>query len=104
MKTLTVYGASDDLLETEGIDGCDEFNVKPNGSYKGYLEIRGTDCSFDVHCIYVGSWSFAVAAVEGDYDEWPDAVREASRRYEGYTEIIEFKVPDDACLKFIKAR
>lgn len=24
MKTLTVYGASDDLVESEGLPGCDE--------------------------------------------------------------------------------
>lgn len=36
MSTVTIYGASDDLVEVEGIEGADEFNC--DGHWKGVIE------------------------------------------------------------------
>jgi hypothetical protein len=106
MKTLKIYGASDDLIETEGIEGCDEFSTHSPSKKK--IEIRAGSVKpegLDIWPIYTGSWAFAITAPFGDYDEYPAW---PIRRYFGgessHSETIEIDVPDDATLAMVNRK
>lgn len=103
MKDLTIYGASDDLIETEGIPGCDEFEacIIGGGVYAGVLRVRSKEGSLDIYCIYDGCWCFAIGTEDGDYDmmpQWP--VRRTWGDQVPYSETLRIGVPDDAVLAF----
>ena len=99
MKTFKIYGASDDLIETEGLQGCDEFNVYPNGPYAGRVTIKAGDVSLAVHAIYDGHWAFAIGPDNGDYDEMPEwKITRAWGRDSAYSETVEIECPDEARL------
>lgn len=89
MQTAKFYGASDDLVEVEGVKGGDEFNVYGDGPHMALFNLGG---KMRVHAIYDGCWSFAVGMVDKaiPLPEWP--VRVTS---EGYTTVVEIDVPDD---------
>ena len=99
MKTLRIYGASDDLIETEGLPGCDEFNVIQDGPHIATLQVysTGAGCGFSIHAIYDGCWSFAIGQTSED-DEIPDWPVRLS--WAGYTQTIEIDCPDDAEMIF----
>lgn len=101
MKTLKIYGASDDLVETSGIDGCDEFGVYNSDSrYMCELTVHSADGEITVHAIYTGSWAFAITTEMGDCDQMPDwPVRRTWGKDSSYSETLEIDVPDDAVLK-----
>ncbi len=67
---ITIYGASDDLVEVEGCEGADEFNVYGND---GKVHWRGDFVASDttatsgqlrVYAIYDGCWHFSVGQVD----------------------------------------
>lgn len=89
MQTAVFYGASDDLVEVEGVKGEDEFTAPGNGPYMGAFNLGG---KIRVHAIYDGCWSFAVGKVDEDIPlpNWPTRISET-----GYTMRLEIDVPDD---------
>lgn len=103
MKTLKIYGASDDLIETQGIEGCDEFSMYDDDAVR--LEVRSGDgeSGLDIYPIYEGGWGFAIICPFGDCDQYPDW--EVRRRFggdEAHSETVEIVVPDDATLHCVK--
>ena len=82
MKTFSISGASDDLVETNGITGCDEFSIIKDGPWMTCLTIQAEGRTLDVHVIYNGYWAFAVGSSDGDSDEQPDwPIRRSWGRY-----------------------
>jgi hypothetical protein len=99
MKILTVYGGSDDLIETEGLPGCDEFNVYPKSVYVEELLITSKEGCIGIHVIYDGSWCFAVSAKDGDCDEMPNwKMTRTFGQDTRYSETLTIECPDDAVL------
>lgn len=64
---ITIYGASDDLIEVEGCEGADEFNSYEHGPvmWRGDLIAPDGD-ALRVHALYGGCWSVAVGQVDED--------------------------------------
>lgn len=103
MKTLTIYGASDDLIECSGIKGCDEFNAIEDGPYKACLRVKHYSDSIRIHAIYAGSWAFAVTTDCGDdHDEMPWKITRTFGQEEPYSETLKIKVPDGAKVSLLK--
>lgn len=103
METVTIYGASDDLIETHGIHGCDEFSRGGKLVYAGFITINAPDGgNLEIHCLYSGYWCFGVgSAMAPDYDklpEWP--IRRTFGTRKRYSETLEIDVPDGAYLTF----
>ena len=72
MQTIKIYGASDDLIEVDGkCKGCDEYGTGGSGPLMGAIHLNAGDNSVHIHCIYDGSWAFAVCPQDGDYDFMP---------------------------------
>lgn len=94
MKTVTIYGASDDLVEVEGVPGADEFGAYSSRAHVGYFELisESTMGRLRVHCIYDGCWHFSFGQVEeGDpWPQWP-----ISTTFDGYSAKHSIEVPDD---------
>lgn len=109
-KTFSIFGASDDLIETAGIDGCDEFYRKGNYLLAGTFSISSEREVMEifVHAVYDGHWCFAVGTRSGDdYNLFPNwkITRMWGETPDGfgspYSEYMEIEVPDDAVLKRI---
>lgn len=103
MKTFSVYGVSDDLIEANGISGADEFPRKGNGAYCGTIRIEHGASAVLIHCLYSGGWSFAVSddSDDGDFSSpphWP--VRRTFGDDCKYSETVFVNVPDDATCSF----
>lgn len=98
MKTFSISGGSDDLIETDGIPGCDEFNVVKDGPHMAKLTIETPDSvTLDIHCIFDGYWAFAIGSQDGDCDEMPPwPIRRVWGKDAPYSEHVEIDVPDDA--------
>ncbi len=93
MKTLKIYGASDDLVEMDGIAGADEFNCYKDESLLATFVLKADNERLRIHAIYDGSWCFALGQVEEDDPMPPWPVR---RTWSGYSEHVEIDVPDHA--------
>lgn len=110
MKTLSMYGASDDLIEIEGIEGADEYypNVTGKDPYMAAFTVKSASqpLGLIIHVIYGGGWCFAVQPTEdsdGDWCEFPDwPIRRRWGGGNGYSELLEIDVPDDAVVKQIE--
>lgn len=101
MKTIKIYGASDDLIEVDGkIKGCDEYGTGGTGPLMGIVKIRGGEHEIHVYCIYAGSWAFAVCPQDGDYDVMPWEMRREFGANSTYSETVEIDVPDDSEVVF----
>jgi hypothetical protein len=101
MKTLTIYGASDDLVEAHGIPGGDEFTVYPDTPYVGQIHVRARDGKLNIHVIYDGSWAFAIAPQDGDNDTLPPwKIDRMFGTESAYSETVTIDVPDDAKMAF----
>ena len=102
MQTLKMYGGSDDLIESSGIDGCDEFNIcDAKTPCVGSFLVKSGGVEVFIHAIFYGAWAFAVTAGEDDADyrapiPWP--VRRTFGIDCEYSETLEIDVPDDARL------
>lgn len=107
MKILTVFGASDDCIEFSGIEGADEFYRTGYGEYAGLFCISSQGFAMSqgwfgtqymlIHCIYDGSWSFAISA---GLDEIlpPWKITRTWGNNSDYSETVEIEVPDDTIL------
>jgi hypothetical protein len=71
---ITIYGASDDLVEVEGCIGADKFGVYGDGKllWRGDL-VSPDEGKLRVHAIYDGCWHFAVGQADEDIPipPWP---------------------------------
>jgi hypothetical protein len=74
---ITIYGASDDLVEVDGCDGADEFYVAsvPTGQvcWHGNLVAAGATEQVHVQALYDGCWHFSVGQVDEEVKlpRWP---------------------------------
>lgn len=93
---ITIYGASDDLIEVEGCLGADEFNSYEHGPvmWRGDLIAPGGVEAMRVHAVFDGCWSVAVGQVDEDVPlpSWPVTVRQ--HRSIPYSTVVEVAAPD----------
>lgn len=106
MATLKIYGYSDDLIETSGIPGCDEFSRNDHhsfGPWAGKMLVKAGGESLGIHAIYDGSWAFAINAEMGDYDILPEwTITRTFGKDRRYSETLEITdLPDDATLEWL---
>lgn len=94
MAEVTVYGASDDLVEIEGINGADEFNC--DGKWVGVLEAPDGGTAL----LYVdyrdnGCWTVTIGRFEEEYalPAWP-VVFTANDKECKYSTYATITVPD----------
>ena len=100
-ETLVIYGASDDLVEMEGVNGADEFNVNPKGKigHAGSWLVTGADGVMRVVAFYDGVWHFSVAqADEGvPIPPWPLTITHHQIGGDvGYSTEVRIEVPAPA--------
>lgn len=110
MKTLRMYGASDDLIEASGVAGAieasgvagaDEFGAWCSGEIAATFVLGGR---MRIHALYtkVGCWGFAISQVDEDVQlpDWPIRISQYNDgiRPSGYSTLLEIDVPDDATL------
>jgi hypothetical protein len=93
---ITMYGASDDLVEIEGKNpGCDEI-----GCFDSDVVVTvGDEASGGVRVVwhYSGEWSAEIAPLaEGVRIPWPIRVRsaDASKRESDYSAVVEIDCPE----------
>lgn len=95
-QTAAFWGASDDLIEVEGVKGGDEFGaVYKEGSAAVGSFILGGKMRITAH--YAGCWGFAIWPVDEDVllPDWPVRVCLAGN---GYSTRLEIDVPDDVAV------
>lgn len=109
MKTVKFYGASDDLVEIEGIKGEDEFYFHPTcesekgiGLSQAFLVGSGAG-GLKVYAIYDGCWHFSIGPIDEDIEmpQWPIRY---SLYESGYSVLLEIDVPDNAFVKELKTK
>lgn len=96
MKTLSMFGASDDLIEASGVFGAREFYATgTDGTYMGSFNLGG---KMRIHALYDGCWSFAVGQVDEEIPlpDWPIRIGRAPEC--AYSTLLEINVPDDVRL------
>lgn len=105
MKTASVFGASDDLIEWSGVPGADEFSASEQEDRKHDQSIMGTFVlggKMRIVAMYGrGSvWSFGVGQVaeEVALPDWPVRVVYGKEPASPYSVMLEIDVPDDAVL------
>lgn len=95
-QTATFYGASDDLIEVEGVKGGDEFSASAgDGLVQAKFNLGG---KMRVYAIYDGCWMFAVGQVDEEIalPDWPVRTTQKLKGKKcGYTTLMEIDVPDD---------
>lgn len=98
MKTLIMYGASDDLIEFEGIPGADGFPAYSDSDLKDSFIVGGV---LKIYAIYDGCWHFSIGPVDEDIllPEWPIRYK---MHENGYSVQIEIDVPDNTALFRVK--
>ena len=99
MAKLTVYGASDDLVEIAGIEGADEFTT--NGHWQGVIEAPNGDTAI----LYVdyrdnGCWTATLGRFEEDYalPQWPSTLTSNDKECK-YATYLTVEVPDGTTIK-----
>lgn len=103
MKTLRMYGHSDDCLEVEGLPGSDEFNpmnrdLKVDGKSlsMAVVQIGNGVQTICILAIYVGQWTFAHWREDDTEDKFPSfPVRITPSKDSVYSACFELDVPDD---------
>ena len=96
MQTAIFYGASDDLIEIDGIKGADEFGIDPiaEGKKADLSQSFSIGGKLKVYAIYDGCWHFSIGQMaEGILiPDWPIRF---SAHESGYSVQLEIDVPDD---------
>jgi len=104
MKTIKIYGASDDLIEIEGsCYGCDEYDVSGiGGPLIATFELESNGYAVKVYCIYDGCWSFAVTPqAEADEHEPWDAIFTFGKD-KSYSQTVTIIVPDNTTVRHVE--
>jgi hypothetical protein len=94
---ITIYGASDDLVEVSGCEGADEFNVYGDGKllWRGDF-VAPDDGKLRVYAIYDGCWHFSVGQVDEGVPlpGWPLKIRQGGIKEAPYSAVLEIDAPD----------
>lgn len=94
MQSAIFEGASDDLIEIEGVKGGDEFSAwtKDDEGVAGVFTLGG---KMRIRAIYDGCWSFSVGQVDEEIPlpPWPVRVEQSPRT--PYSVRLVVEVPDD---------
>lgn len=95
IMSVTIYGASDDLIEIAGCKGADEFNasMKDNDNpLMAEFVLSGEGGQIRIVALYDGCWSFAIAPVDEEVPipAWPIKM---SLHERGYSTLVEIDVP-----------
>lgn len=100
MAKVTIYGASDDLIEIDGIEGADEFN-EVSGHWRGVLEAPDGEAAI----VYVdyrpeGTWTVALGQFEEQLTlpAWPQSF-EVDENLCEYSVKATIEVPDGTTIK-----
>lgn len=109
-KLVTIFGASDDLIEASGIPGADEFGayIRMNNVCNGIIHIINEEPleQMFVHCYYStrGCWHFAPAIVnEGKpLPLWRMEFSYDPNIANVYSTIMTIEVPENAYMNFHK--
>lgn len=106
---ITIYGASDDLVEVEGCEGADEFYVYGDGRWQGDLAPPGEVEQMRVHCWYSddGCWQVGVGQVIEDHQlpAWPVTITQApamNPANPGYSALLSIDAPEGTRLVNVK--
>ena len=100
MPTLEMYGASDDLVETEGIPGCDEFDCY-NESPRFLVSGPGGCLWIVAH--YHGSWAFAVGSAANNCEAMPPwPIRRSWGDNCAYSETLTIECPAGTTIRRCK--
>jgi hypothetical protein len=101
---ITIYGASDDLVEVDGCEGADEFNVYgEDGKVHWHGDFTGPGATeqLRVHAIYDGCWHFSVGQVDEDVKlpPWPLVIRQGTKSEEcDYSAVLLIDAPEQTRL------
>ena len=106
---ITIYGASDDLVEVDGCEGADEFDVGAPGRWQGDLIAPGGTEQMRVHCWYDddGCWQVGVGQVleETRLPAWPVSITQAPGprpAVTGHSAMLSIDAPPGTRLDNIK--
>ena len=101
MTTITIYGASDDLVEVAGCPNADEFN---SDDWHGDLCSPGSG-TMRVYARYEpdGVWSVGVSQVDEDHQlpGWPVTITQQPAMNpdnHGYSALLTIEAPDGTYL------
>lgn len=98
---ITIYGASDDLVEVKGCIGADEFYAlgDPDNWHADLIAPDGPQLR--VHAAYerTGSWSVGASPFDEDeapFPAWPVTIRaaDAARREPPHSAVLEVDAPE----------
>jgi hypothetical protein len=102
---ITIYGASDDLVEVAGCEGADEFN---SDDWQGDL-IAPDGSQMRVYCQYRlnGTWSVGVGQVDEELQlpGWPVTITQAPAMNPdnpGYGALLTIDAPQGTYLANVK--
>ena len=103
---ITIYGASDDLVEVAGCEGAGEFNCD---RWQGDLAPPGEVEQMRVHCWYDedGCWQVGVGQVIEDnpLPGWPITITQApamNPANPGYSALLSIDAPEGTRLVNVK--
>jgi hypothetical protein len=107
---ITIYGASDDLVEVAGCEGADEFGVYGDRWQADLIAPGGTE-QMRVHCWYDddGCWQVGVGQVLEDVQlpEWPVSITQAPAMNPdnpGYSALLTIAAPEGTRLGNVKPK
>lgn len=105
---ITIYGASDDLVEVGGCGGPHEFNAD---RWQGDLIAPGGTEQMRVHCWYDddGCWQVGVGQVIEDVQlpAWPVTITQAPAMNPdnpGYSALLSIDAPEGTRLENVKPK
>jgi hypothetical protein len=94
---ITIYGASDDLVEVEGCEGADQFYVLGSAKegevcWRANLVGPGATEQMAVGAIYNGCWHLVVGQPLEDvlFPEWPLTI---TQHESGYSVLLSIDAP-----------
>ena len=97
---ITIYGASDDLVEVEGCEDADEFDVYGEGRllWRGDFVAPGSHArqQMRVYGIYDGCWHFSAGQVDESVPlpTWPLTIRQGTApEHAEYTTVLAIDAP-----------
>lgn len=106
---ITIYGASDDLVEVDGCEGADEFNVDDEDRWQADLIAPGDTGQMRVHCWFdkEGCWQVGVGQTIEDCQlpPWPISITQApvmNPDNEGYSALLTIDAPAGTRLENVR--